>query len=94
MHWREKFEEIEDQLLEYEGKEKVSMDTISSENDNTNKKALSKELREKESKISFSIDNKNGKIFILHSNISEIDIKLYFIDLELCLLENQKYLKL
>ena len=84
IHWREKFEEIEDQLLEYEGKEKVSMDTISSENsDNTNnKKALSKELREKEPKLSFSVDNKNGKILILHSNISEIDIKLYFIDLE------------
>jgi len=84
IHWREKFEEIEDQLLEYEGKEKVSMDTISSENtDNTNnKKALSKELREKEPKLSFSIDNKNGKILILHSNISEVDIKLYFIDLE------------
>jgi len=82
LHWREKFEEIEDQLLEYEGKEKVSMDTISSENDNTNKKALSKELREKEPKLSFSIDNKNGKLLILHSNISEIDLKLYFIDLE------------
>ena len=82
MHWREKFEEIEDQLIEYEGKEKVSMDKISSENDNKNKKALSKELRETEPKISFTIDNKNGKILLLHSNISEIDIKFYFIDLE------------
>ena len=82
-HWREKFEEIEDQLLEYEGKEKVSMDKISSENEiNTNKKSLSKELREKEPKLSFTIDNKNGKILLLHSNISEIDIKFYFIDLE------------
>ena len=80
-HWREKFEEIEDQLLEYEGKEKVSMDKISSENDKNNKK-LTKELREKEPKISFTIDNKEGKILIVHSNISEIDIKLYFIDLE------------
>ena len=83
IHWRDKFEEIEDQLLEYEGKEKVSMDTISSENDEkSNKKALSKELREKEPKLSFSIDNKSGKLLILHSNISEIDLKLYFIDLE------------
>ena len=80
-HWREKFEEIEDQLLEYDGKEKVSMDTISSENDKSNKQ-LTKELREKEPKISFTIDSKEGKLIILHSNISEIDIKLYFIDLE------------
>ena len=79
--WKDKFEEIEDQLLEYEGKEKVSMDKISSENDKSNKK-LTKELREKEPKISFTIDNKEGKIIIVHSNISEIDIKLYFIDLE------------
>ena len=80
-HWKEKFEEIEDQLLEYEGKETVSMDKISQDNDKSNKK-LTKELREKEPKISFTIDNKEGKIIIVHSNISEIDIKLYFIDLE------------
>ena len=80
-HWKEKFEEIEDQLLEYEGKEKVSMDKISQENDKNNKQ-LTKELREKEPKMSFTIDNKEGKIIIVHSNISEIDIKLYFIDLE------------
>jgi len=80
-HWKEKFEEIEDQLFEYEGKEKVSMDKISSDNDKSNKQ-LTKELREKEPKISFTIDNKEGKIIIVHSNISEIDIKLYFIDLE------------
>ena len=80
-YWKEKFEEIEDQLFEYEGKEKVSMDKISSENDKSNKQ-LTKELREKEPKISFTIDNKEGKIFIVHSNIKEINIKLYFIDLE------------
>ena len=80
-HWKEKFEEIEDQLFEYEGKEKVSMDKISSENDKSSKQ-LTKELREKEPKISFTIDNKEGKIIIVHSNISEVDIKLYFIDLE------------
>ena len=28
LHWCEKVEEIEDQLLEYEGKEKMSMDTF------------------------------------------------------------------
>ena len=57
------------------------MDKISQENDKNNKQ-LTKELREKEPKMSFTIDNKEGKIIIVHSNISEIDIKLYFIDLE------------
>ena len=47
-HWREKFEEIEDELFEYEKKEKVSMNEISSENDK--RKALTKELKEKEPK--------------------------------------------
>jgi len=56
------------------------MDKISSENDN--KKALKKELKEKEPKISFTIDNKNGRIALIHSNISEIDIKFYLLDLE------------
>ena len=79
--WKEKFEEIEDQLLEYEGKEKVSMDKISQDNDKSSKK-ITKELREKEPKISFTINNKEGKIIIIHSNISEISIKLYLIDLE------------
>ena len=83
IHWKDKFEEIEDQLLEYEGKEKISMDKISLESDNlSNKKALTRELKEKEPKLSFSIDNKTGKLLILHSNISELEIKLYFIDLE------------
>ena len=41
-----------------------------------------KELREKEPKLSYSIDNKEGKIILVHSNISEIKIKFYLIDLE------------
>ena len=80
VHWREKFEEIEDQLFEYEGKEKISMDKLLSENDN--KKTVVKELREKEPKLSFTINNKERKILLIHSNISEINIKFYFIDLE------------
>ena len=79
-HWREKFEEIEDELFVFENKEKVTMNDI--ENESDNKKALTKELREKEPKLSYNIDNKEGKIILLHSNISEIDIKFYFIDLE------------
>ena len=50
------------------------MNEISSENDK--RKALTKELKEKEPRINFTI-NKDGKIIIIHSNISEIDIKLY-----------------
>ena len=87
IHWREKFEEIEDELFEYEKKEKVSMNEISSENDK--RKALTKELKEKEPRINFTI-NKDGKIIIIHSNISEIDIKLYFIDLETMFTRNPK----
>ena len=79
-HWREKFEEIEDALFIYEHKEKITMDDI--ENETNNKKALKKELREKEPKLSYSIDSKDGNIVLLHSNITEINISLYFIDLE------------
>ena len=79
-HWREKFEEIEDELFIYENKEKVTMDDI--ENKENSKKALKKELREQEPKLSYSIDTKDGNIVLLHSNISKIDISLYFIDLE------------
>ena len=44
--------------------------------------ALTKELKEKEPKLSFNIENTTGKITLIHSNINKIDIKLYFIDLE------------
>jgi hypothetical protein len=79
-HWREKFEDVEDQILEYEKKEKVS--SIQEENEAFDIKALTKELKEKEPKLSFNIENATGKITLIHSNISKIDIKLYFIDLE------------
>ena len=77
--WREKFEEIEDQLFEYEKKEKIiQIDQLSGDG----KKSLTKELREKEPKLSFNIDGKEGKITLIHSNISKVDVKFYFIDLE------------
>jgi len=79
-HWREKFEEIQDELFIYENKEKVTMNEI--ENEVNKKKALTKELREQEPKLSYTIDNKEGKIILLHSNIHTVDIKFYFIDLE------------
>jgi hypothetical protein len=87
-HWNEKFNEIEYQLFEYEKKEKISMDNISS--DSNDKKKLKKELREKKPKISLNIDKKEAKIAIIHSNINKIDIKLYLIDLETMFTRNPK----
>ena len=89
MHWRQRFEEIEDELLEYENKE--NLENIENKDDiemnvveeDKYKKSLIQELKEKEPKLSFNIENKEGKIVLLHSNISEINIKFYFIDLEI-----------
>jgi len=83
LHWKQKFEEIEEELLEYENEEKndnVKMDIVE---ENKDRKSIIKELKEKEPKLSFNIENKEGKIVLLHSNIDEINIKLYFIDLEI-----------
>ena len=87
-HWNEKFNEIEYQLFEYEKKEKISLDNMIS--DSNDKKALNKELREKEPKISLNIDKKEAKITIMHSNINKIDIQLYLIDLETMFTRNPK----
>jgi hypothetical protein len=87
-HWNEKFTEIEYQLFEYEKKEKISMDNMIS--DSNDKKALNKELREKEPKMSLNIDKKEAKITIMHSNINKIDIQLYLIDLETMFTRNPK----
>ena len=83
LHWKEKFEDVEEELLEYENKENncnMPMDIVEEEKD---KKSIIKELKEKEAKLSLNIENKEGKITLLHSNIKEINIKLYFIDLEM-----------
>jgi len=83
LHWKQKFEEIEEELLEYENKgniDNISMDIIEEDKD---QKSIIKELKEKEPKLSFNIENKDGKIVLLHCNINEITIKLYFIDLEI-----------
>ena len=86
LHWKEKFEDVEEELLEYENKENkenncnMPMDIVEKEKD---KKSIIKELKEKEAKLSLNIENKEGKITLLHSNIKEINIKLYFIDLEM-----------
>ena len=86
LHWKEKFEDVEEELLEYENKENkenncnMPMDIVEEEKD---KKSIIKELKEKEAKLSLNIENKEGKITLLHSSIKEINIKLYFIDLEM-----------
>ncbi len=83
LHWKEKFEEIEEELLEYENKEnkdEILMDIVEEDKD---KNINIKELKQKEPKLSFNIENKDGKINILHSNINEIVIKFYLIDLEM-----------
>ena len=83
LHWKEKFEEIDNELQQYENKENrdnISMDIDEEEKD---KKTLIKELKEKEPKLSFKIENKDGKIDLIHSNIDEVNIKLYLIDLEI-----------
>ena len=86
LNWREKFEEIENQLFEYTGKEIVSMSSIEQGMESMDldkkqsRKELEKELKEKEPRLSFSIKEK--KLEIIHSNISNISIKFYPIDLE------------
>ena len=96
LHWKEKFEDIEKELLEYENKENkenncnMPMDIVEEEKD---KKSIIKELKEKEAKLSLNIENKEGKITLLHSNIKEINIKLYFIDLEMLFTREIKFKK-
>ena len=86
LYWKEKFQDIEEELLEYKNKENkenncnMPMDIVEKEKDN---KSIIKELKEKEAKLSLNIENREGKITLLHCSIKEINIKLYFIDLEM-----------
>ena len=80
-HWCEMFEEIEDQIIEYEGKEICSdIDAILDEE--KKKKQKVKNVIEAEPKLVFTIENKS-QLNISYSNISEIFIKFYLIDLEI-----------
>ena len=79
LYWREKFEEIEDILFEYEGKETVTM--LDVENTTQSEKQLRKELKNTQPSLSFTIDKTN--LVIVHTNISKINIKFYLIDLEI-----------
>jgi hypothetical protein len=79
LHWREFFEEIEDQLIQYLGEEKVSdIDSIVNESRKAKLKAstVEKELP----KLAFKIENTS--LAIKYTNVEEIVIKLYLIDIE------------
>jgi len=81
--WRELFEEIKDQLDEYdisckEGAESLYYDILNNLKSEKNKK---KETLLKEPKLNMKIDNK--LIRINYTNIEKIYIKFYFIDLEI-----------
>jgi len=83
------FEEIEDQLVEYSGEEIYGdMDKLIDEE--KKKKQLTKEVIAAEPKLSFSIENKN--LQITYSNVTSINIKFYFIDLEI-LFSRRPFLK-
>ncbi len=80
LSWNELFEEIEDQLIEYEGKQIIEVvDEITDEE--KKKKARVKNAVLTQPKLSFSIENKT--LQIMHANIPNITIKFYFIDLEI-----------
>ena len=82
LYWRERFEEIEDQLFEYEGKEIVSMLDVENQTlEGKTDKEIKKDLQAAQPSLSFSIDK--TKLVIVHSNIKKISIKFYLIDLEI-----------
>lgn len=84
LYWRNKFEDIEDQLIEYEGKDVVSFLDIGKDDENEDEVTdyqIKKELKRNRPTMTFTIEKRN--IVIVHSNIDEINIKFYLIDLEI-----------
>jgi len=76
--WKNMFNEIEDQLNEYDGK--INFD----EEINKEEKELSKKEKHKaESEEVLNIELKDQDINIIYKNISEITIKYYLIDIEI-----------
>jgi len=80
LYWRDLFEEIEDQIFEYEGKE-VICDIDSLIDEEKKKKQMVKNLITALPTLGFTIENK--ALQIQHSNIDQITIKFYLIDLEI-----------
>jgi hypothetical protein len=74
------FEDLNDQIYEYEEKDKcVDIDSIIDQ-DNKTKKQI-KNVSKQESKLSFTVSDKSLKI--IYSNLSKFTIKFYLIDLEI-----------
>jgi len=77
-NWKNIFNEIEDQLNEYDGK--INFD----EEINKEQKELSKKDKHKiESEEALNVEIKDQIINIIYKNISEIKIKYYLIDIEI-----------
>ena len=76
--WKNMFNEIEDQLNEYDGK--IDFD----EEINKEEKELSKKEKHKaESEEILNIELKDQEINIIYKNISDINVKYYLIDIEI-----------
>lgn len=79
--WRNLFEEIEDQLLEYEGA--YNFDGIEGMLEKLNKNKSSNTFKIaalEESKVSFSVESSN--INLVYYNCSSVKVKFYLIDIE------------
>ena len=74
--WKNMFNEIEDQLNEYDGK--INYDKEINEEENASKK----ENKVKEEEV-LNIELKDQDINIIYKNISEITVKYYLIDIEI-----------
>lgn len=80
LYWREYFEEIEDQLIQYLGQEtEADIDKIV--NENRKAKLESEKVNKETPSINFKTND--SKLVISYSNASEIKIKLYLIDIEI-----------
>ena len=78
--WKDLFDEINDQINEFEEKEKyIDVDTILSEEQK--RKELTKKVISEQSKLAFTIEGKTLKI--LFANLSLITIKFYLINMEI-----------
>ena len=76
-NWKSMFNEIEDQLNEYDGK--INFD----EEINKEEELSNKEKYKAESEEMLNIEIKDQKIDIIYKNISEIQIKYYLINIEI-----------
>ena len=76
-NWKSMFNEIEDQLNEYDGK--INFD----EEINKEEELSNKEKYKAESEEMLNIEMKDQKIDIIYKNISEIQIKYYLINIEI-----------